>query len=57
MRVASWRNSGVPEVTLVYRRTAAEMPGYAHELAAARREGLRCWSAACEELVRDRGAG
>ncbi len=32
---------GVPEVTIVYRRTAAEMPGYKHELDAARREGVR----------------
>jgi dihydropyrimidine dehydrogenase (NAD+) subunit PreT len=31
---------GVPHVTLAYRRTAAEMPGYAHELDAARREGV-----------------
>ena len=32
---------GVPEVAMVYRRTAAEMPGYRHELEAARREGVR----------------
>ena len=32
---------GVPEVTLVYRRTAAEMPGYAHEMELARKEGVR----------------
>ena len=32
---------GVPEVSLLYRRTVAEMPGYAHELALARREGVR----------------
>jgi dihydropyrimidine dehydrogenase (NAD+) subunit PreT len=32
---------GVPEVSMVYRRTAAEMPGYAHEMDAARKEGVR----------------
>jgi glutamate synthase (NADPH/NADH) small chain len=32
---------GVPEVTLVYRRTVAEMPGYAHEMEHARTEGVR----------------
>ena len=32
---------GVPEVAMVYRRTAAEMPGYRHEMEAARREGVR----------------
>jgi dihydropyrimidine dehydrogenase (NAD+) subunit PreT len=32
---------GVPEVTLAYRRTLADMPGYRHELDAARREGVR----------------
>ena len=31
---------GVPEVTMVYRRTAAEMPGYAHEMEAALKEGV-----------------
>lgn len=30
----------VPNVTMVYRRTAAEMPGYAHEMELARREGV-----------------
>ncbi len=30
----------VPHVTMVYRRTAAEMPGYAHEMVLARREGV-----------------
>jgi dihydropyrimidine dehydrogenase (NAD+) subunit PreT len=45
---------GVPEVTLVYRRSAAEMPGYAHELAAARREGLRLLERGVpKEFVRD----
>jgi glutamate synthase (NADPH/NADH) small chain len=32
---------GVPEVAIVYRRQAAAMPGYAHELDAARKEGVR----------------
>jgi glutamate synthase (NADPH/NADH) small chain len=32
---------GVAEVSLVYRRTAADMPGYRHELEAALREGVR----------------
>lgn len=32
---------GVPEVTLAYRRTVAEMPGYRHELDLALKEGAR----------------
>lgn len=32
---------GAAEVTLAYRRSEAEMSGYAHELAGARREGVR----------------
>ncbi len=32
---------GVRDVTLAYRRTEAEMPGYRHELAQAREEGVR----------------
>lgn len=32
---------GVPEVSMVYRRTAAEMPGYRHEMDYARKEGVR----------------
>ena len=32
---------GVPDVAMVYRRTAAEMPGYAHGLELARKEGVR----------------
>ncbi len=32
---------GVPEVTLAYRRTVAEMPGYRHELELALKEGVR----------------
>jgi glutamate synthase (NADPH/NADH) small chain len=31
---------GVPHVSLAYRRTAADMPGYAHELEHARAEGV-----------------
>ncbi len=31
---------GVPHVTLIYRRTAADMPGYRHEMDLARREGV-----------------
>ena len=48
---------GVPEVTLVYRRTVAEMPGYAHELEAGRKEGVRMIERAVPKaFVRD-GAG
>jgi glutamate synthase (NADPH/NADH) small chain len=32
---------GVPEVFMLYRRTAAEMPGYAHEMELARKEGVQ----------------
>lgn len=32
---------GVPEVDILYRRTTREMPGYAHELEAARKYGVR----------------
>jgi dihydropyrimidine dehydrogenase (NAD+) subunit PreT len=32
---------GADEVTMVYRRGAAEMSGYAHEMSAARKEGVR----------------
>ena len=47
---------GVPEVAMVYRRTAAEMPGYAHEMELARKEGVRLVERAVpEEFVR--GAG
>jgi len=45
---------GVPEVVMVYRRTAAEMPGYAHEMDQARREGVRLAERAVpQEFVRD----
>ncbi|MEK7823493.1 MAG: FAD-dependent oxidoreductase [Candidatus Eisenbacteria bacterium] len=47
---------GVPEVTMVYRRTAAEMPGYAHELELARKEGVRLLERAVpKEFARDGG--
>ncbi len=38
---------GVPHVTMLYRRGEAEMTGYSHELAAAKREGaeVRFWAA------------
>ena len=32
---------GVPDVKMVYRRTGAEMPGYAHEMEYARKEGVQ----------------
>lgn len=32
---------GVPDVAMVYRRSEQEMSGYAHELAAARKDGVR----------------
>jgi glutamate synthase (NADPH/NADH) small chain len=32
---------GVPNVSMVYRRTAAEMPGYHHEMESGRKEGVR----------------
>ena len=47
---------GVAEVSMVYRRTAAEMPGYAHEMELARKEGVRLVERAVpQEFVR--GAG
>lgn len=39
--VCEARRLGAAEVTLVYRRTEAEMPAYAHEVEEARREGVR----------------
>jgi len=47
---------GVPEVTMVYRRTAAEMPGYKHEMDAARAEGVSMLERAVPKAVL-RGAG
>jgi len=42
---------GVPEVTMVYRRTAAEMPGYKHEMDAGRAEGVRMLERAVPKAV------
>lgn len=39
--VRQLRRLGVPEVTMVYRRSEDEMPGYHHEMEAARLEGVR----------------
>ncbi|GMV38589.1 MAG: hypothetical protein AMXMBFR64_03050 [Myxococcales bacterium] len=39
--VRQLRRLGVPDVTMVYRRSEDEMPGYRHELAAARLEGAK----------------
>ncbi len=51
------RGLGVAEVSLVYRRSEAEMPGYAHELAGARREGVTfVENAAVAEVLRN-GSG
>lgn len=45
---------GVPEVTMVYRRTAQVMPGFRHELDAARLEGVRLLErAVVTEILRD----
>jgi glutamate synthase (NADPH/NADH) small chain len=45
---------GVGEVTMVYRRTSAEMPGYAHEMELARKEDVRLVERAVpKEFVRD----
>jgi glutamate synthase (NADPH/NADH) small chain len=47
---------GVGDVAMVYRRTAADMPGYAHEMELARKEGVRLIERAVpKEFVR--GAG
>jgi glutamate synthase (NADPH/NADH) small chain len=32
---------GVPDVSMVYRRTAAEMPGYRHEMEGGRKDGVK----------------
>lgn len=48
---------GVPEVSLLYRRTQADMSGYAHELEAARAEGVRFVEQAVPAaFVRENGA-
>jgi glutamate synthase (NADPH/NADH) small chain len=47
---------GVPEVTIVYRRSAADMPGYKHELELAHREGVRLMERVVPKaFVRDPG--
>jgi glutamate synthase (NADPH/NADH) small chain len=47
---------GVREVAMVYRRTAADMSGYAHEMELARKEGVRLVeSAVPKEFLRDAG--
>ena len=47
---------GVPDVAMVYRRTAPDMSGYAHEMELARKEGVRLIERAVpKEFVR--GAG
>jgi glutamate synthase (NADPH/NADH) small chain len=47
---------GVPEVTMAYRRSAAEMPGYRHEMDIARKEGVRLLERAVPtEFLRDGG--
>lgn len=49
-------NLGVPEVTMLYRRTRGDMSGYAHELEHARSEGVRLVERAVPEaFVRDGG--
>jgi dihydropyrimidine dehydrogenase (NAD+) subunit PreT len=47
---------GVPDVSMVYRRTVAEMPGYEHEMDAARKEGVRLIERAVPKAF-VRGAG
>ena len=48
---------GVPDVAMLYRRGEAEMSGYAHELALARKEGVRLVEhAAPAAFVREGGA-
>lgn len=49
---------GVTDVALAYRRTEADMSGYKHELAAARREGVKLLERAVpKEFVRDAKGG
>lgn len=48
---------GVPNVAMIYRRTAADMPGYAHEMEYAKKEGvLLSERAVPKEFVRRDGA-
>lgn len=45
---------GVPDVAMIYRRTKAEMSGYAHELAGARHYGVRLIESSVPiEILRD----
>jgi len=47
---------GVPDVVVVYRRGASDMPGYRHELELAHKEGVRLMERAVpKEFVRDSG--
>lgn len=49
------RGLGVPDVWIVYRRSATEMRGYAHEIDAARREGAKIvLEAAVQTIVTER---
>jgi len=44
---------GVPNVAMIYRRTAADMPGYAHEMELAKKEGVLLFEKAVpKEFVR-----
>jgi glutamate synthase (NADPH/NADH) small chain len=46
----------VPDVAMVYRRTAADMPGYVHEMELARKEGVKLVErAVSKEFVRGPG--
>jgi glutamate synthase (NADPH/NADH) small chain len=47
---------GVPDVVIVYRRGASDMPGYRHEMELAQREGVRLLERAVpKEFARDGG--
>ena len=48
---------GVPSVTIAYRRTTAEMPGYRHELDQALREGVRLAEQAVPKAIRRQASG
>jgi len=48
---------GVPEVAMAYRRTADVMPGYAHEMDAARKEGVRLVEHAVPKAFARDGSG
>jgi glutamate synthase (NADPH/NADH) small chain len=51
------RRLGVPGVTIAYRRTAPEMPGYRHELDQALREGVRLIEQAVPKAFRREASG